>query len=1416
MKKILAIGIVVLQCILGVHAQTELRTAEQFKFLDSNGNYILMADVDLSSIAFVPIGGYFGSFNGTFDGNGHTITIGWPVDDCQYRGLFSIIGSKGVVKNVIVDGSLFSSGDKSSWVGAIAGENYGTIINCVSYVSVNSTGVTNNNPKYHCTGGIAGMNSGTISYCVVASHVSGADLNTGTGGIVGTNRAYTNGDQGRIENCIYASDAIGAGGVVYDQTTKGCGMICGSITTYAAGFVKNCYYKENDAVHGFGGDVSDDSHCFGLTIEGFRSLVREGGLYASTEYELFKKSILSAVAPVCFFNIDTQLTGGYSTFYHGDSNYSVSNNEIIYTGVIKDSKLVLTALNSRIIPKGLPVVIKSKKRYFTLTKSYEEVSCTCENDLEGSDTEFICQPDSNYVLSSDNGVVGFGLFNGSTINANTAYIPWRKDMGNCKSLSFEITEPSPAITFSDDQVKTICLQRWDFNGDGELNEDEAAAVNDLGTAFKGKMITSFNEFKYFTGVTSIGNEAFRGCTGLTSIEIPNSVTSIGSYAFSGCTGFASIDIPNSVTSIGNYAFNYCTSLESFKIHNSLTSVGAEAFYNCTSLASVHISDLASWCNINFAGITANPLYYAHHLFLNGKELTDLIIPGNVTSVGRYTFYNCTGLTSIEIPNSVTSIGTSAFAGCTGLTDVISQIENPFALGQGAFSYIGNCLLTVPDGTLDTYIAAGWTKSIFKDGVIEASVSNEEPIVFADALVKQLCISRWDRNKDRELSKKEAALVSSLNSTFIGYPEIRSFDELEYFVGLTSIDQSAFSGCTGLTSIKIPDNVTSIKYDAFEGCTSLTTITIPCRIKEILYNPFSNCTGLKSIKVASGNEVYDSRDNCNAIIETATNSLIIGCRNTIIPNSVKSIGDNAFKGCTGLTSIEIPNSVTSISTRAFNQSGLTSIVVANGNTKYDSRDNCNAVIETATNTLIIGCVETIIPSNVTSVGSYAFFNCTGLTSIEIPNSITSIEERAFYNCPSLKSIVSLKQNPFVLCNGSFVGVSDKCVLIIPDGTRNKYIAAGWTEEIFKGGVLEESESYVIAFADDNVKAICVSNWDKNSDGELNVKEVAEVTDLGTVFTNNKAIKSFNELKYFTGLEIIGRSVFSGCTNLLSVNLPDNLTTISESAFSGCKGLSYIDFPNSLNTIGNGAFDECSGLTYIVLPEHIVSVGSYAFAGCKNMMDVYCYATSVPSTGRDPFSNVATATLHIPEASIGAYQVANFWRDFCNIVKIMPLFTLTYMIDDEDYMSYKVEEGAKIIPLVAPTKEGYTLEWKNLPETMPANDVVVTGSFIANSYTVTFMYGDEVLHTEKVNYGESIPLPDIEDKYGFVYKWLDVPETMPAHDIILQVDETDGIFGLETQKQAKEYYQLNGLRTDKPQKSINIIRMSDGTTRKVMMK
>lgn len=212
-------------------------------------------------------------------------------------------------------------------------------------------------------------------------------------------------------------------------------------------------------------------------------------------------------------------------------------------------------------------------------------------------------------------------------------------------------------------------------------------------------------------------------------------------------------------------------------------------------------------------------------------------------------------------------------------------------------------------------------------------------------------------------------------------------------------------------VVIPDRVEyeDKKYDvkgisgAFSGCGSLTSVTIPKSVTFIGNGDFWGCSNLVSIIVAEDNPIYDSRNGCNAIIETKENSLYIGCATTIIPEGVTSIEYGSFCGC-GIKSITIPKSVTEIRTEVFYEcENLTSIVVAEGNPKFDSRNGCNAIIDTKTNTLAVGCATTIIPESVTSIEDWAFEACVSLTSITIPASITKIGRGVFASCRNLKDI-----------------------------------------------------------------------------------------------------------------------------------------------------------------------------------------------------------------------------------------------------------------------------------------------------------------------------------------------------------------------------------------------------------------------------
>ena len=462
-------------------------------------------------------------------------------------------------------------------------------------------------------------------------------------------------------------------------------------------------------------------------------------------------------------------------------------------------------------------------------------------------------------------------------------------------------------------------------------------------------------------------------------------------------------------------------------------------------------------------------------------------------------------------------------------------------------------------------------------------------------------------------------------------------------------------------------VTGIMDAAFWECRGLTSVTIPSSITTIGIQVFSFCSGLTSIQVEAGNAVYDSRNDCNAIIETSTNTLIAGCKNTVIPNTVAFIGNDAFLGCSGLTLITIPNAVTSIGDLAFcgcsgltlitipnavtsigddafyGCSGLTSIQVETGNTVYDSRNDCNAIIETATNTLIAGCKNTVIPNTVITIGENAFLECSGLTSITIPNSVISIEYGAFYGCSGLTSItipnsvivigtcafgkcegltsVSIGASVGGICDGAFQGCSGLTSITIPSSVT--YIGhfafgdcSGLTSITIPGSV---------TYIGSGAFGYC---------GGLTSIQVE---------AGNAVYDSRNDCNAI--IETATNTLIAGCKNTV---IPNTVTTIGWSAFCGCSGLTSITIPNSVTFIGDYSFTSCIGLTSVTIGSAVDSIGNAAFAWCETLAELHCKAVVPPALGEEVFYLIGQdIPVYVPCGAADAYRAAVGWNEFTNI-------------------------------------------------------------------------------------------------------------------------------------------------------------------------
>ena len=695
-------------------------------------------------------------------------------------------------------------------------------------------------------------------------------------------------------------------------------------------------------------------------------------------------------------------------------------------------------------------------------------------------------------------------------------------------------------------------------------------------------------------VTSIGPSAFWGCSGLTSVMIPDSVTSIrgtaftdcsglrevvvpqsvcnrsisyvfpsaydsitnvviadgvtdiGSYAFSGCSGLTSVTIPDSVTSIGGCAFYNCSGLRSVKIPNCVTNIGSSAFYGCSGFASVTIPDgLASIGESAFSGCSG---------------LRSVTIPSSVTTIGPSAFSGCSGLRNVTIPSSVTNIGDSAFSGCSGLTGV-----------------------TMPQAGVDSF-----------------------------------------------------------RSAFSGY----SYLAVVISDGVTSIGTSAFSGCSGLKSVMIPNSVTTIGKSAFSGCSGLTGMTVPNSVRDIGSYAFYGCSRLASVTIGNGvtSIGFGAFCGCGKLEEITLpfvgarrgnsesseclfgyifgTTYYAGSTKTqqyhsfgssglyFIPSDLKKVvitdetvlGYGAFYNCSGLTSVTIPNSMTNIGPSAFyGCGGLTSVTIPNSVTDIGDRAfyYCG------------GLTSVTIPNSVTNIGTAAFQDCSGLTSVTIPNSVTDTGDSVFGYCSGLRS-VTITDGVTSIGDGTFYCCSALTGVTIPNSVTNIGSEAfsycsGLTNVTIPGSITLIGED---AFSNcSGLAAVYISDLAAWCGISFANPDANPLHNAHNLYLNESLVA---DLTIPSSAKDIGSYAFYGCSELTSVMIPNSVTNIGNGAFSGCSGLESVTIPNSVANIGPFAFYDCSGLTSVMIPDSVTSIGGNAFYDCGRLTNV-----TLPQAGVDSF-------------------------------------------------------------------------------------------------------------------------------------------------------------------------------------------------------
>jgi len=838
-----------------------------------------------------------------------------------------------------------------------------------------------------------------------------------------------------------------------------------------------------------------------------------------------------------------------------------------------------------------------------------------------------------------------------------------------------------AIEFVDSNVKLICVVNWDTDKDGELSYNEAKAVTTIGSKFYASKIILFEELQYFTGLTKLDYEAFSECYSLTRIVLPNGLETIGSGAFFDCCNLAAISFPESVVSIGSEAFYGCSTLTSVTVPATVESVGDGVFAACGNLES-------------FGGEYASE--DGRCLIMNGtlkafapKDITEYTIPEGVKTVAEEAFCEIAGLTAITIPSTVESIADHAIMDCEALRSIRFTGENPPTLASASFPIWDDSVIYVPEQAVQAYMDSDWPdyykgcialSLIPEDCIITYTTSNDIMVNISDTTDFGAAIIA------HSYSNGKGTIIFGDKPTQIGNSAFSYCTDTHYNGNLTSITipdsvtsigDSAFFECNSLTSITIPNSVTSIGYNAFYGCSSLTSITIPDSVTSIGGAAFENCNSLTSITIPNSvttieHSAFSRCSNLTSIIipnsvTSIENSAFSGCSgltSITIPDNVTSIGNYAFSGCSSLTSITIPDNVTSIGNYAFSGcSSLTSITIPNSVTSIG-----NYVFSGCTGRCIVNCnipngelvysgkddlyyvkgvfgeskfTEFVIGKDVTSIGKYAFFGCTGkciincnlpvgeydssnncsvfgwfqfteyvigdgvtsigdhalsgcyMTSITIPDSVTSIGNYAFSGCNSLTSITigngvtSIDDRAFLGCSnlekfeGKFSSSDNRCLII--DGVLTGFARAGLTE-------------YTIP---DSVTSI-------------------------------------------------GRFAFSDCSSLTSVTIPDSVTSIGDYAFSGCSSLTSITIPDSVTSIGNSAFSGCSSLTSVTIPDSVTSIGSSAFSGCSSLTSVYCKPLTPPSIEWNTFESTTTI-YYVPAESEEEYKTSYDWEQYASQIK-----------------------------------------------------------------------------------------------------------------------------------------------------------------------
>lgn len=732
-------------------------------------------------------------------------------------------------------------------------------------------------------------------------------------------------------------------------------------------------------------------------------------------------------------------------------------------------------------------------------------------------------------------------------------------------------------------------------------------------------------------VTTIGSNAFFGCTNLSSVSLPSRLTAINNGAFQNCSSLTAIKLPETLTSIGASAFQDCSGLTSIAIPNSVTTLGDGVFKNCSGVSSLKLSN-------RLTSIPSGAFAYCN-------KIPSAEIPGTATSIGSMAFYGCSSLTSVKIPSSVKEIGSTSFY-ASGLKSL--EIPNSVTkIGNGVFSECHNLTTATIGNSVETignnlfYECEKLTSIVFPNSI----TSFNDNILFGCTGLKSVVLPN----------------------------------------SITTITRNFFNGCTGLTSVEIPASVTSIGKDAFSGCTGLTSVIVPAHVTSIAEGAFNNCTAL--IKSAYPNVVDNPFTNGLAVSYNPEgaiidDSIIYGpgkkaiyfvSPNTAseftIPASVTTITDNAFTGCDNLTSVISPMTIPPVmGNDAFSglydtailtvpEASLTDYLDTNWSQFKNIRFGNPAVVSTVYSDGVLN--YRLIPATRSGENNLALVipgDYSNLNEVTIPERfnraisdgsveryyITGIAPKAFSDCTGLKSVSFHRRNSSTTIGDyAFAGSGVTSVSLsssIESIGENAFQNTSELEEITMPAALKTVGAD--AFKGSNCSRVNVSDikaWCNIdfANADANPLTYGELYKDGEKLTTLVVPNLTTEIKKYA---------FNNASAITSVILGNGMKSIGEEAFNGCTGLTEVVFPPSMEAIGASAFAGNSSLATIVMGHSVKTIGDKAFNGCA-ASNVSITAQTPPAASNNTFSRY-TGKFYVQgdETADVYYDAINCWGNF----------------------------------------------------------------------------------------------------------------------------------------------------------------------------